>query len=143
MSKTQTRARRGQSGEQRLGILELLDAMADHKFLRIVIDRLERLAGKAVDQGAVEDRRRLGQARAFVKAASTCLGRVFDVPEVPIDERKRGKLERLKAWRQQKAASAASEGPRPPASGGDPEGAPASSGIRPGPPGVAGPITRK
>jgi len=77
--------RRQSSGQQPLGLMELADLTAYRIHLQMILERLERLASTAVDQGTTEQHKRLSDAKRFLRGASTCLGLmfgpIFDVPE--------------------------------------------------------------
>jgi hypothetical protein len=47
--------------------------------LQMILERLERLASTAADQGTVEQHKRLRDAKRFLCGASTCLGLVIDL----------------------------------------------------------------
>ncbi len=80
MTERASGAQRRQAPEQQR--LDLHDAVALTAYrihLEMVQERLEGLASRAVERGAIEQRRRLGDAQRFLRGASTCLGRVLDL----------------------------------------------------------------
>lgn len=101
--------RQGQAPEpQRLGILDMVDLTAYRIHLEMILERLEGLASRAVDRGAIQQHKRLNDAQRFLRGASTCLGLVVDLSvERPAETPERNENDGRRVRRQHRGPPAA------------------------------------